>query len=135
MPQLRVQTLTSPIASFLALVLALLLAWPGSALAAEVLQVRTATLLQIGDGNRNYAVELACIGVEPADQTAAMAWLRQELPRRTRVNLRPYGEKGGLLLARVSRLDGERDMGTGLIAAGLAHAQTSPPACGTPEAG
>ncbi len=135
MPQLRFQALNSPIASLLALVLGLLLAWPGSALAAEVLQVRRATLLQIGDGNRNYAVELACIGVEPADQAAAMAWLRQELPRRTRVNLRPYGERSGLLLARVSRLDGERDMGSGLIAAGLAHPDDSPAACRVMEAG
>ena len=115
--------------------LTVLLSWPGTALAAEVLQVRTATLLQIGDGNRNYAVELACIGVDPADQAAAMAWLRQELPRRTRVNLRPYGERGGLLLAGVSRLDGDRDMGAGLIAAGLAHPETSPPACVLPVQG
>lgn len=134
MPQLRLQTLTRPVALFLALTLGLLLAWPGSALAAELLQVRTATLLQIGDRNRNYAVELACIGVEAADQAAAMAWLRQELPRRTRVNLRPYGEQGGLLLARVSRLDGERDMGNGLIAAGLAHPLNSPPSCRVVEA-
>lgn len=115
--------------------LSVLLSWPGTALAAELLQVRTATLLQIGDGNRNYAVELACIGVDPADQAAAMAWLRQELPRRTRVNLRPYGERGGLLLAGVSRLDGDRDMGTGLIAAGLARPEASPPACRLPEQG
>ena len=134
MPQLRVQTLNRPIAALWALALGLLLAWPGSALAAELLQVRTATLLQIGDRNRNYAVELACIGVEPADQAAAMAWLRQELPRRTRVNLRPYGQQGGLLLARVSRLEGELDMGNGLIAAGLAHAENSPQACSVVEA-
>ena len=105
------------------------MAWPGAALAAEVLQVRTATLLQIGDRNRNYAVELACIGVEPVDQAAAMVWLRQELPRRTRVNLRPLGEHDGLLLAQVSRLAGEADMGSGLIAAGLAHSDSSLPAC------
>ncbi|MFZ0406842.1 MAG: hypothetical protein WAM11_01850 [Cyanobium sp.] len=109
--------------------LTVLLSWPATAVAAELLQVRTATLLQIGDGNRNYAVELACIGVEPDDQAAAMAWLRQELPRRTRVNLRPLGEQGGLLLARVSRLNGERDMGSGLIAAGLAHPETGSKSC------
>jgi hypothetical protein len=126
---LRFQALSRPIAAVLALVLAVLLAWPGGALAAEVLQVRTATLLQIGDRNRNYAVELGCIAVEPEDQAAAIAWLRQELPRRTRVNLRPLGDHDGQLLAQVSRLDGNRDMGTGLIDAGLAHGDTSPAAC------
>ncbi len=109
--------------------LTVLLAWPGAALAAEVLQVRRATLLQIGDRNRNYAVELACIGIDAADENAAMAWLRQELPRHTRVNLRPYGERDGLLLAKVSRLDGRKDLGAGLIAAGLAHPNPSPATC------
>jgi hypothetical protein len=130
---LRLKTLITPISSLWILLLVLVMAWPGAALAAEVLQVRTATLLQIGDRNRNYAVELACIGVEPADQAAAMVWLRQELPRRTRVNLRPLGEHDGLLLAKVSRLAGEADMGSGLIAAGLAHPDTSPPACSALE--
>jgi hypothetical protein len=126
---LRFQALSRPVASVLALVLAVLLAWPGGAQAAEVLQVRTATLLQIGDRNRNYAVELGCIAVEPGDQAAAIAWLRQELPRRTRVNLRPLGDHDGQLLAQVSRLDGNRDIGTGLIESGLAHGDTSSPDC------
>ena len=129
MPQLRFKTLSAPLSALWALLLVLVITWPSAALAAEVLQVRTATLVQIGDGNRNYTVELACIGVEPADQVAAMVWLRQELPRRTRVNLRPLGEHDGLLLAKVSRLAAEQDMGNGLIAAGLAHADLSTPAC------
>ncbi|MFM8975676.1 MAG: nuclease [Vulcanococcus sp.] len=90
------------------------------AAAAEVLQVRTATVLQVGDGNRNYAVELACIRVAEADQQAAQAWLRQELPRRRRVNLRPLGQREGVLQARVRPLGSPDDLGTGLIAAGLA---------------
>jgi len=126
---LRIQALNRPIAAFWTLILTVLLAWPGAAEAAEVLQVRTATLLQIGDRNRNYAIELACIAIDAADESAAMAWLRQELPRHTRVNLRPYGERQGLLLAKVSRLDGQQDLGAGLIAAGLAHPNASPAAC------
>ena len=34
--------------------------------AAEVLQVRTPSLLQVGDRNRTYTVELPCLTVEKA---------------------------------------------------------------------
>lgn len=105
---------------------ALLLPLPAGA--AEVLQVRSGTLLQIGDRNRSYAVELACVAVAPADDAAAAAWLRQALPRRSRVNLRPRGSDDGTLLASVQRLAGgsgadqRLDLGQGLVAAGLATA-------------
>jgi len=74
--------------------------------AAEVLQVRSGTLLQIGDGNRNYTVRLACLAVTPEANAEAVAWLRQQLPRRSRVNLRPVGSEDGILIARVNRLEG-----------------------------
>jgi hypothetical protein len=113
---------------WLALLLAaccLLLA-PLGAAAAEVLQVRSGTLLQVGDHNRSYSVELACLQVAADQQPAAADWLRQQLPRRTRVNLRPLGHRDGLLLARVQRLEtGEApplDLGDGLVTAGLALA-------------
>jgi hypothetical protein len=104
-----------------------LLLGPGAAAAAEVLQVRSGTLLQVGDHNRTYSVELACVAVAADQQPAAAAWLRQQLPRRTRVNLRPLGNRDGLLLARVQRLDGggeapQLDLGAGLVDAGLAVA-------------
>ena len=88
--------------------------------AAEVLQVRSGSLLQVGDGNRTYTVELACVSVEEDQQTEAIDWLRQQLPRRRRVNLRPVGSSNGQLVARVTPLGEENDVNTGLIAAGLA---------------
>ncbi|MCP9840066.1 hypothetical protein KBY93_05370 [Synechococcus sp. J7-Johnson] len=105
------------------LVLGLLLD-PLSALpaaAAEVLQVRSGVLLQVGDQNRSYPVQLGCISVTPEQSRAAEDWLRQELPRRTRVNLRPLGSADGVLLARVQVLRGGDDLGSGLISAGLAQ--------------
>jgi len=105
----------------------LLLASPLAVRAAEVLQVRSGTVLQIGDGNRNYTVRLACLNVSPEANAEAVAWLRQQLPRRSRVNLRPVGSEDGILVARVSRLEGganaqlpSPDLGQGLVAAGLA---------------
>ena len=108
-----------------------LLFWPGAALAAEMLQVRGATLLQLGDQNRSYTVQLACIVVPEAQQGEAVDWLRQAAPRRTRVNLRPMGQNQGVLLARVQTLSaaqnrsgstaGSTDLASGLVAAGLAQ--------------
>ena len=111
----------------LGLLAALLLSLPGVAGAAEVLQVRSGMLLQVGDHNRTYSVQLACLELPTDGDEAAAAWLRQQLPRRTRVNLRPVGNRDGTLLARVQRLDGSTggsssDLSDGLIQAGLAVA-------------
>ena len=88
--------------------------------AAEVLQVRTASLLQVGDHNRTYTVELPCIAVPESGEAAAVAWLREQLPRRRRVNLRPVGSHEGQLLARVTPIGESIDLSVGLISAGLA---------------
>jgi hypothetical protein len=69
-----------------------------------VLQVRSGTLLQVGDHNRTYTVELACVAIPEGGNPAATEWLRAALPRRTKVNLRPVGNDGGTLVARVQRL-------------------------------
>ena len=110
-----------------------LLIWltPGAAAAAEVLAVRSATLLQVGDSNRTYTVELACLAVAPEQQQQALAWMRRELPRRSRVNLRPLGSHDGILLARVQKLGSATDLASGLIAAGQASNQTDAPGCGS----
>ena len=88
--------------------------------AAEVLQVRTPSLLQVGDRNRTYTVSLPCIAVPENSKGEAVEWLRQQLPRRQRVNLRPVGSSDGQLVARVIPIGSEIDISSGLIAAGLA---------------
>lgn len=122
------------------LLLPSLLLAPAVAGAADVLQVRGATLLQVGDSNRSYGVLLACVGVDPAEEAAATAWLRQRAPRGTPVNLRPVGQRDGVLLARV-RTRAERgrpalDLGMGLMAEGLAAplADADPLACSDRQA-
>ena len=98
----------------------LLLLWAVPVQAAEVLQVRSSSLLQVGDRNRTYTVALACSDVDPSQEAEATAWLRQELPRRRKVNLRPVGSSEGQLMARVTPIGAESDLSSGLIAAGLA---------------
>ncbi|MCP9774768.1 nuclease [Cyanobium sp. WAJ14-Wanaka] len=101
-----------------------------AAQAAEVLQVRSGTLLQVGDQNRNYSVQIACIEVSAADNDQATAWLRSQLPRRSKVNLRPIGQEAGVIVAKVQKLGSSsknmgnnigNDMGGGLVDAGLAQ--------------
>ena len=104
-----------------ALSLMLLFVLPFQAFAAEVLQVRSATLLQVGDRNRNYSVQLACVQVDPEDEQQAQAWMRHALPRRRRVNLRPEGSSDGVLLARVTPIGDDLDLGSALVREGLAE--------------
>jgi cell division inhibitor SulA len=94
-----------------------------------VLQVRSASLLLVGDSNRTYTVELACMAPLTGEQEQAVLWLRQQLPRRSRVNLRPIGNRDGILLARVQKLGASADVSRGLIAAGFAEPLTEPMAC------
>ena len=93
--------------------------------------MRSGTVLQVGDGNRNYTVELACIRVEQAQEQASIDWLRHELPRRSRVNLRPMGQNNGVLVAKVQKLGESKDLASGLVAAGLA-ASSCPQAAPAP---
>ena len=104
-----------------ALSLMLLSLLPAQALAAEVLQVRSATLLQVGDRNRTYSVQIACVQVEPEDEQQAQDWMRRALPRRRRVNLRPEGSADGVLLARVTPIGNDLDLGAALVNEGLAQ--------------
>ena len=119
LPRLRRAVLIRLGSSFLIL-LVVMLASPLPSMAAEVLQVRSSTLLQIGDRNRNYSVRLACVEVDPVNEEAAVDLLKKAAPRRKRVNLRPEGNEDGVLIARVTPLDADQDLGFSLVTSGLA---------------
>ncbi|WP_186515974.1 thermonuclease [Synechococcus sp. PROS-9-1] len=119
LPRLRSGALIRFCSSLLIL-LVVMLASPLPSMAAEVLQVRSSTLLQIGDRNRNYSVRLACVAVDPANEQAAVDLLKKAVPRRKRVNLRPEGNEDGVLIARVTPLDTDQDLGLSLVTTGLA---------------
>lgn len=127
LPQLRRQALIPSLlaTALAALLLVLPLAWhPAAAVAAEVLQVNGGDRLIIGDGNRTATVILGCMTVVEGSAPDAQAWLRQRLPRHTKVQLRPLGEREGRLLARVEPVGAGAagDLAAGLVAAGLATA-------------
>ena len=89
--------------------------------AAEVLQISSSNILQIGDNNRIYSVQLSCIEVDPKNEDEARKLLKKKLPRRSKVNLHPKGlNDNGTLLARVNLLNKENDLSSLLVSSGLA---------------
>ena len=69
--------------------------------AAEVLQVSNSSILKIGDHNRNYTVKIACVEINSDSEEIAFNWLKKQLPRHTKINLKPKGSSNGVLEARV----------------------------------
>ncbi len=94
---------------------------PLEALAAQILQVRSSSLIQIGDSNRSYTVKLACVKVFPEKEQLAKEFLKSELPRNMRINLRPQGTIDGVLISRIQDLRGEYDISERLIIEGFAE--------------
>ena len=79
--------------------------------AAEVLQITNASTLLIGDQNRNYKIKLACLEVKPEKEAIVIEFLTSELPRHSRVNLKPQGSEEGILISRIISLDSGKDIG------------------------
>ena len=84
---------------FLLCALLIFFVFPFRALPAEVLQVSSSSVIQIGDNNRNYKIRIACINVEESNGKDAITWLKNELPRHAKINFFPKGSEDGTLLA------------------------------------
>ncbi len=88
--------------------------------AAEVLQVTSASVLLVGDHNRTYTVKLACTEISPDLEEKSVNWLKKQLPRHTKVNLKPKGSIDGILIAKVIPFDSNIDINEKYINEGLA---------------
>ena len=88
--------------------------------AAEILQVTSSSVLLIGDHNRTYTVKLACTEIIPDLEEKSVNWLKKELPRHTKVNLKPKGSVDGILVAKVIPFDSKVDISKKYINEGLA---------------
>ena len=88
--------------------------------AAEVLQVSSSSILLIGDNNRTYTVKIACTEISPDLENKSVEWLKKELPRHTKVNLKPKGSVDGVLVAKVIPFDTNIDIAEKYINEGLA---------------
>ena len=88
--------------------------------AAEILQVSSSSVLLIGDNNRTYTVKLACTEISPDLEEKSVNWLKKQLPRHTKVNLKPKGSVGGVLVAKVIPFNNNIDIAEKYINKGLA---------------
>ena len=88
--------------------------------AAEVLQVTSSSVLLVGDHNRTYTVKLACTEISPDLEEKSVNWLKKQLPRHTKVNLKPKGSVDGVLIAKVIPFDSNIDITEKYINEGLA---------------
>ena len=88
--------------------------------AAEILQVTSSSVLLIGDHNRTYTVKLACTEISPDLEEKSFKWLKTQLPRHTKVNLKPKGSLDGVLVAKVIPFNSNNDIGEKYITEGLA---------------
>ena len=88
--------------------------------AAEILQVNSSSVLLIGDHNRTYTVKLACTEISPDLEEKSVKWLKKQLPRHTKVNLKPKGSVDGILIAKVIPFDSDIDINEKYIKEGLA---------------
>tara|TARA_Y100001968_G_C19296546_1_gene686909 strand:+ start:619 stop:921 length:303 start_codon:yes stop_codon:yes gene_type:complete len=75
--------------------------------AAEIIQIQDPYSLLIGDNNRTYSVNLSCLEVEENKEEIVLKWMRNNFPRRTRINLRPRGSRDGILFAKVYPIGSE----------------------------
>ena len=89
--------------------------------AAEILQVTSSSVLLIGDHNRTYTVKLACTEISPDLEEKSVKWLKKQLPRHTKVNLKPKGSVDGVLVAKVIPFDSNVDITEKYINEGLAR--------------
>ena len=88
--------------------------------AAEVLQVSSSSILLIGDNNRTYTVKIACMEISPDLEEKSVNWLKKQLPRHTKVNLKPKGSVDGILVAKVIPFNSNIDITEKYINEGLA---------------
>ena len=88
--------------------------------AAEILQVSSSSVLLIGDNNRTYTVKIACTEISPDLEEKSVIWLKKQLPRHTKVNLKPKGFLDGMLVAKVIPFNSNIDINEKYINEGLA---------------
>jgi len=87
---------------------------------AEILQVSSSSILLIGDNNRTYTVKIACTEINPESEEISYNWLKKQLPRHTKVNLKPKGSIDGILLAKVIPFNSNIDIAEKYVNEGLA---------------
>ena len=93
--------------------------YPFQAYSAEILQINSSKIVLVGDQNRNLTIRLSCVDVNDNDELKAMALLKKDFPRGSKVKIKPFGYKDNLLIAKVFNLNGTKEMTDLLMAKNL----------------
>ncbi len=86
---------------------------------AEILQIKSSNTILVGDQNRNLTIELFCVDVNENDELKATNLLKSEFPRGSKVKIKPLGFKENVLLAKVFKIKGNKEMTELLVAKDL----------------
>ncbi len=77
---------------------------------AEILQIKSSNIILVGDQNRNLTIGLFCVNVNENDELEATKLLKSEFPRGSKVKIKPFGFKDNVLLAKVFKIKGTKEM-------------------------
>ena len=88
--------------------------------AAEILQISSSNVVLIGDNNRTYTVKIACTEISSDLEEKSVVWLKKQLPRHTKVNLKPKGSLDGVLVAKIIPFNSNTDITEKYVNEGLA---------------
>ena len=86
---------------------------------AEILQIKSSNTILVGDQNRNLTIGLFCVDVNENDELKATNLLKSEFPRGSKVKIKPFGFKENVLLAKVFKIKGNKEMTELLVAKDL----------------
>ncbi len=86
---------------------------------AEILQIKSSNTILVGDQNRNLTIELFCVDVNENDEFEATNLLKNEFPRGSKVKIKPFGFKDNILIAKVFKIKGNKEMTELLVAKDL----------------
>ena len=86
---------------------------------AEILQIKSSSTILLGDQNRNLTIGLFCVDVNEIDELKATNLLKSEFPRGSKVKIKPFGFKENVLLAKVFKINGTKEMTELLVAKNL----------------
>ena len=88
---------------------------------AEILQIKSANTILVGDQNRNLTIGLFCVDVNENDELEATNLLKSEFPRGSKVKIKPFGFNENILLAKVFNINGTKEMTELLVSKDLTN--------------
>ncbi len=105
--------------SKLLIIFLLFLLNPLKAHSAEILQINSSKIVLVGDQNRNLTIRLFCVDVNDNDELKAIALLKKEFPKGSKVKIKPFGLKENALIAKVFNIKGNKEMSDLLVSKNL----------------